>query len=619
MATYLTSNIFSDIYVGGNCVVKGTMTVSGGGGVTQWTTSGTSIYYNTGNVGIGIAAPTSKLHISSGDTSLALFGPNTTWSSYLAVGAASSAITSTTAQVICTNGNLHLDAAATGAAGRGIYMNYYTSGNGQAGGNGSWIYSYGPWTHTGNFGIGVTPAYPLHVTGDINFTGSLRQNGAVYAPSSQWTGAGGSTIYYVPFVGIGSTLAPTANLMVTGNVYVSNAIQTTNIIAAGFTSNVTTTTFTCDTMSVPFVNATQVTAASSIGIGTTLPIQALDVYGSMNVATVSSSTGLMFRNRLYNGNFQIWQRGATFTGIGTNTYTADRWVTPNNAGAGASLTVTQSSSVPASAGFNYSMQIVTTATTGAPSLIEQRIEAVNVSDFVNGTYVTVSFWAIQNSPATFITLNVQPGYPSAINTFTTFNSAATPTIIGNVLSGSWTYYRATFQINTASVGTNGLAIQFWAAGITAATNIQITGVQVEKGQVATPYEFRPYPIELSLCQRYYYQFNSTSSTVLGVNSYTFFGTGMTFTTSTAFIFIQYPVQMRSAVQTLTYSTPVSNFTILAPTASTATSIGLGNDSTSSTGCRVDVGGTFTAGQGVILRANNLGSGTICFLAFSCEL
>jgi hypothetical protein len=153
------------------------------------------------------------------------------------------------------------------------------------------------------------------------------------------------------------------------------------------------------------------------------------------------------------------------------------------------------------------MQILTTATTGAPSLIEQRIEAVNVSDFVNGTYITVSFWAIQNTPATFITLNVQLGYPSAINTFTTFNSAAAP--IGNVLSGSWTYYRATFQINTALVGTNGLFVQFWAAAITAATNIQIAGVQVEKGQVATPFEFRPYGVELQLCQRYFQKINAT--------------------------------------------------------------------------------------------------------------
>ena len=615
MATYLTSNIFSDIYVGGNCVVKGTVTTLGGSAVSQWTTSGSVIYYNTGNVGIGIATPTYKLHISGGDTSLALFGPNTTWSSYLAVGAASSAITSTTAQVICTNGNLHLDAAATGAAGRSIYLNYYTSGP-SSGGGGSAILSWGPWTHTGSLGVGVTPAYPLHVVGDINFTGSLRQNGTVYTPASQWTGTAGSTIYYVPFVGIGSTATPTANLMVTGNIFASNAIQTTNIVAAGFTSNATTTTFACDTMSMPFVNATQVTATSSVGIGTTLPAQALDVYGSMNCATVSSSTGLMFRNRLYNGNFQIWQRGTTFTGIGTNTYTADRWVTPTNAGAGSTLTVSRQTNVPSARGFNYSLQIVTAATTGAPSLIEQRIEAVNTADLVNGTYVTVSFWAIQTSPATFITLNTQLLYPTVADTF---SSASSIGIVGNVLTGSWAYYTATILVNTASVATNGMSVQFWAASITAATTILIAGVQVEKGQVATPYEFRPYPIELPLCQRYYYQIQPTSP--FGI-----IGPGVSTSTTSAELFINYPLTLRSNAVTLKTSTAAS-FQWYVPSVHTPTvatialpSLPAGEGQGFQT-VRVTITWTTAGGAGAqpgVLRCVSDASNTTYF-GFSCEL
>lgn len=519
MATYLTSNIFSDIYVSGNCVVKGTMTVSGGGGTTQWTTSGTNIYYTAGNVGIGTAtAPAYPLDVYGSGRFLGSAGAGT-WSLAATTGSGTSsrvADVSFYSTFFNFPGDLGQRRTADITAGfsSGTWGNEYMAfgvGNGGATNDAQNVtLEKMRITSAGNIGIMTNaPNYPLHVVGDINFTGSLRQNGTIYTPTSQWTGTTGNPIYYAPFVGIGSTAAPTANLMVTGNIFASNAIQTTNIISAGLTSNATATTFTCDTMSIPFINATQITATSSVGIGTTLPAYTLDVYGSMNCATVSSSTGLMFRNRLYNGNFQIWQRGVTFTGIGTNTYTADRWVTPNNAGAGGSLNVTISSSVPTASGFNYSMQILTTATTGAPSLIEQRIEAVNVSDFVNGTYVTVSFWAIQNTPATFITLNVQPGYPSAINTFTTFNSAASP--IGNVLSGSWTYYRATFQINTALVGTNGLTIQFWAAAITAATNIQIAGVQVEKGQVATPFEFRPYGTELALCQRYYNQFGTVTT------------------------------------------------------------------------------------------------------------
>jgi hypothetical protein len=113
-----------------------------------------------GSVGIGTSSPNAgyKLTISAGDSSHTLYGPNSTWVYYyLACGSGSSQITNTTAQVTVTNGNLHLDAAASGAAGRGLYLNYYTSANGQSGGNGSSILSYGPFVHTGSFSVSVGP------------------------------------------------------------------------------------------------------------------------------------------------------------------------------------------------------------------------------------------------------------------------------------------------------------------------------------------------------------------------------------------------------------------------------------------------------------------------------
>lgn len=60
--------------------------------------------------------------VAAGDDSYTLYGPNTSWNSYLYVGASPTRITSTAAAVLSTNGNLHLDSAT----GRVMYLNYYS-------------------------------------------------------------------------------------------------------------------------------------------------------------------------------------------------------------------------------------------------------------------------------------------------------------------------------------------------------------------------------------------------------------------------------------------------------------------------------------------------------------
>ncbi|MFH0866625.1 MAG: tail fiber domain-containing protein [Bacteroidota bacterium] len=108
---------------------------------------------SNGNVGIGTTSPSAKLHVNAGDGSLALFGPNTSWGGQLYVGASPNQGLALTAQVISTDGNLHLDPAPS----KNMYLGYYQARDIYINPNG------------GNVGIGTTsPVAKLEMEGTSN-------------------------------------------------------------------------------------------------------------------------------------------------------------------------------------------------------------------------------------------------------------------------------------------------------------------------------------------------------------------------------------------------------------------------------------------------------------------
>jgi hypothetical protein len=227
---------------------------------------------------------------------------------------------------------------------------------------------------------------------------------------------------------------------------------------------------------------------------------------AVNISQVGSNN-TTFRNRIINGAMSFWQRATTYSGTpNPATYTSsDRW----NFYSASPITASRSTDV--ASGFQYSLKLQrpNAATTTNNLYTLQVIESTNMLDLQSQS-VTVSFWAKAgaNFSASSSVLNfavntgtvADQGSASAIGGWT---GNAYPIITTATLTTTWTRYTA-----TGAVASNALemGVLFWftptgTAG--ADDSVYITGVQLEAGSAASPFEYRSYGTELALCQRYY--------------------------------------------------------------------------------------------------------------------
>jgi hypothetical protein len=247
-----------------------------------------------------------------------------------------------------------------------------------------------------------------------------------------------------------------------------------------------------------------------------------------------------FRNRIINGAMMIDQRNAgasVSTSSGSSAYITDRWFVAYTQTS--KMTAQQNAgSVTPPVGFTNYLGITSSSAysvvTGDTLGLFHRIEGLNLPDIAWGTanaaVVTLSFWvrssltgtfggAFQNSAA-------DRSYPfsytiSAANTW----EQKTITVAGDT-SGTWLTTNGIgiqLVIGLGSGATYSGTANTWAAGnlrtVTGATSVvgtngatfYITGVQLEKGTVATSFDWRPYTTELQLCQRYLPCFNANIS------------------------------------------------------------------------------------------------------------
>ena len=238
------------------------------------------------------------------------------------------------------------------------------------------------------------------------------------------------------------------------------------------------------------------------------------------------------RNLIINGAMTVNQRG-TQTGI-RNSFGVDRF---KSAGDGAQIfTYSQSTIVPSGQGFSYSAKLdVTTADTsvaaGEYHLLVYNFEGQDLQHLKYGTSgaesITLQFWVRSPKTGTHIVelnhqdaayFNSQAYTIASANTWQkvtlTFSGYQTTAITNDNTHGfgvAWwlmagsTYSGGTLASNTwQNTAANRAAGQVNVADSTS-NEFYITGVQLEVGDTATPFEHRSYGEELSLCQRYYFK------------------------------------------------------------------------------------------------------------------
>ena len=225
---------------------------------------------------------------------------------------------------------------------------------------------------------------------------------------------------------------------------------------------------------------------------------------------------------------------------------------------------------PAAVGFNTSIRYTTNST--AIILIQpgHYIEGLNISDFrwgtTNASLVVLSFWLKSNAAFTIavslrnaIAGGTWTGYVTTISSTTVWNYYTLQ--IPGATIGSWNINTST-GLEIFIGGYSGVAgvstINVWSnngGSISSTTStrwdqtvgnyIEFTGLQLEKGTIATPFEFRPYAIEMQLCQRYFVGYGSQGSNAR-------LAMGNWINSTSGYLYFQPPTEMRS-IPSLSYS------------------------------------------------------------------
>jgi hypothetical protein len=261
-------------------------------------------------------------------------------------------------------------------------------------------------------------------------------------------------------------------------------------------------------------------------------------------ALIGSQTALSNRNLIINGAMQVAQRSTSETGVGGNASypTLDRFRqnTSNTAGR---FTMSQAA-VTDLPGFANCLKLqCTTADTSIASnelgIIMQRIEGQDLQQLKKGTSsaesVTVSFYVKGNAAATYTAELNDGGNDRQISkTFSVTTSWNRVSITypgdtsGTIDDDNTAGLELNIWIHAGSNFTSGTLSTTWTSTTNAnrvsssgtsffdstSRTLEITGLQMEVGEQATPFEHRSYADELLRCQRYFEETKLVAAGVL---------------------------------------------------------------------------------------------------------
>jgi hypothetical protein len=378
------------------------------------------------------------------------------------------------------------------------------------------------------------------------------------------------------------------------------------------------------------IEGPSISADGRLGLGVSNPVQALEVAGNMIAGgTVSSGSPFTFKNAVINGAMAVNQRGistnwASPTAIGTAAsglnYSIDRMNHLRgafNTGGGTAQLTLVSTDMPFIDGLRNYLRVGRVSGNGAVDFIScaQALESRESYRFT-GQPVTFSVYYRTGSgfSGTGLTMAVAYGTGTDQNgVAAALTNQVTQTI---TLSSSNAWQRATLTTFIGPASTQLLVYLLYTPSGTAGgfDYFDVTGVQLEKGTVATPFEVRPFGAELALCQRYYYRLTSAT----GAN-YMVFGTGSFIgSTTVSQVYIPFPITMRAAATGSNFSNSAPStfwFGSLGQPATAIAQVG-GTEGLNGNQVQFTQAATVTAGVGAIIEAN---SSYNTFLAFNAEL